>query len=186
EAERGTAAAFVCKFHGWTYDLRGRLARPGRVGLPHALEQFMDDRALGALPCETRHGFVWVVATPRAALDVASALGPLEPIFASLDLESRELVSRTTEVRASSWKRIVEAYLEAGATLSLPSSLFTSDDEGVSHIAVFPRAVDESVVIHTRLARRSGTAHGTDELRLEGLDDPIRLFHESIDRAIGI
>ena len=54
----GSATTFACRYHGWTCDLHGRLGRPGRVGLPPALEQFMGERALGEFPCETRHGYL--------------------------------------------------------------------------------------------------------------------------------
>ena len=190
--DRGTAASFVCKYHGWTYGLEGRLARPGRVGLPPALEQFMDDRALTSLPCETRHGFVWVVPTPRASIDIAAALGPLDDVLRSLDAASLDVADRASEVRASSWKHVVETYLDAGArAFVLPSSFLVPDERdsggALSHVAVYPRTVDESVVITTRLVPRSAGASraGVAAAALAALPAPSAdLFHAALDRAI--
>ena len=149
----GSAATFVCRYHGWTYDLQGRLGRPGRVGLPPVLEQFMGDRALGEFPCETRHGFVWVVPTARTTLDLAGALGAADEALGSLELEHRTVVSRTTETVGGNWKHVVESHASPGHVLLRPNSIIVPGDDLVTHLEVFPRAIDESLVVHTRLAR---------------------------------
>jgi phenylpropionate dioxygenase-like ring-hydroxylating dioxygenase large terminal subunit len=149
----GSATTFACRYHGWTYDLHGRLGRPGRVGLPPALEQFMGERALGEFPCETRHGFIWVVPTARTTLDVAGALGADDATLASLDLEVRTVVSRTTETLGANWKHVVASHAQPGRVLLRPNSLIVAGDDLVTHLEVFPTAIEESLVVHTRLAR---------------------------------
>jgi phenylpropionate dioxygenase-like ring-hydroxylating dioxygenase large terminal subunit len=42
--DRGNASSFACSFHGWTYDLQGRLR-----GVPHLQEAYYGDLDLGAL-----------------------------------------------------------------------------------------------------------------------------------------
>jgi nitrite reductase/ring-hydroxylating ferredoxin subunit len=69
-------AGVVCPYHGWTYKLDGALRH--RL---HA-EAFDDCSAaatnLVALPCEERHGLLWVVPTPEATIDVAAWLDGLD------------------------------------------------------------------------------------------------------------
>jgi phenylpropionate dioxygenase-like ring-hydroxylating dioxygenase large terminal subunit len=179
EDERGGADEFVCKYHGWKYDLVGRLRRPGRVSLPSAVQQFVDDCALVDLPCETRHGFVWVVPTSRVELDVARWLGELDAELTAIDLASHVVASRTTETVASNWKHVVESYVDRSA-LVLPSSLLVLAPESVTHLAVFPIGVDESLIVRTELAPPSAAGRVTRAApRLSA-----GAFHTALDRAI--
>jgi nitrite reductase/ring-hydroxylating ferredoxin subunit len=157
--ERGSAESFVCKFHAWRFELGGQLARPGRASLPRALEQFVDDRALLALPCEARHGFLWVVPTARTRIDVAASLGSsTDGALASLGLTDLVEVRREIETRPGNWKELTEALLDRarpGEVLPVfPSSALVIDASGVSLLSVFPESVDASTCVHTRLARR--------------------------------
>jgi phenylpropionate dioxygenase-like ring-hydroxylating dioxygenase large terminal subunit len=177
--EEGSTDSFVCRHHAWRYDLAGRLHRPGRVSLPAAAQQFVDDCALTRFPCATHHGFVWVLPSPRASLDVPSALGALDAAMSELDLASHVVVSRTTETRASNWKHVVEAYLP-DAALVFPSSLVSFHEDHVTHVAVFPSAIDESVVVQTTLAPTRAAAAATP--RVEHTEPSA--FHAAIDRLI--
>lgn len=207
--EQGTTESFVCKYHSWTYDLCGQLARPGRVSLPPALEQFMDDSALVDLPCETRHGFVWVVPTARAGIDVARWLGGVDAELASRGVAEHVVVSRSTTIRAANWKLAMDALLadpsgEGGRerrTLVFPSTVLIFHPDALSHIALFPHQVGEVTCVHTMLAP-SGHAQpheriaGEEELVLaeqiqstlqsDGIPpcEPNPGFHDKIDRAI--
>jgi hypothetical protein len=113
----------------------------------------MGERALGEFPCETRHGFIWVVPTARTTLDVAGALGADDATLASLDLESRLVASRTTETVSGNWKHVVASHVQPGRVLLRPNSLVVFGDDVVTHPEVFPTAIEESLVVHTRLAR---------------------------------
>jgi phenylpropionate dioxygenase-like ring-hydroxylating dioxygenase large terminal subunit len=178
--EEGSAESFVCRYHSWRYDLAGRLHRPGRVSLPAAAQQFVDDCALSSFPCAVRHGFVWVLAMPRASLDVPAALGELDGVMGAIDLASHVVVSRTTETRATNWKRVVEEHLPS-ASLVFPSSLFTFEGGSVSHLAVFPSAVDESTLVHTTLAPARGAP---PEAAQATPRTDAGAFHAAIDRTI--
>ena len=113
-AASGTAeprASVVCPYHGWTYKLDGALRH--RL---HA-EAFDDcpaaDTNLVALPCEERHGLLWVVPTPEATIDVAAWLDGLD---AELPFFGIEKLRHFRTIRAeypANWKLIVDAFLEA-------------------------------------------------------------------------
>ena len=104
-------ASVVCPYHGWTYKLDGALRH--RL---HA-EAFDDcpaaDTNLVALPCEERHGLLWVVPTPEATIDVAAWLDGLD---AELPFFGIEKLRHFRTIRAeypANWKLIVDAFLEA-------------------------------------------------------------------------
>jgi len=200
----GSAEKFVCKYHSWTYDLCGQLARPGRVSLPAALEQFMDDSSLVDLPCETRHGFVWVVPAARAGIDVARWLGEVDGELASRNVEAHVVVSRSTTVRAANWKLAMDALLGAGGEgseprrLVFPSSVLILHEGAISQVALFPHELGEVTCVHTTLAP---PGHDAPPLALEELalaeamqvtlasDErppwtPDGSFHAKIDRAL--
>jgi nitrite reductase/ring-hydroxylating ferredoxin subunit len=201
----GSAEKFVCKYHSWTYDLCGQLARPGRVSLPAALEQFMDESALVELPCETRHGFVWVVPAARAGIDVARWLGEVDAALGAREVAKHVVIRRSTTVRAANWKLAMDALL-AGERRALvfPSSVLITHADGatLSHVAVFPHEIDALTCVHTLLAPPTGTESpsrvdlGEEELasaesiqaRLRSDDlppwEPHGIFHGGIDRAI--
>lgn len=179
--EEGSAESFVCKYHAWRYDLGGRLYRPGRVSLPAAAQQFVDDCALVEFPCAVRHGFVWVLPTSRATLDVPGALGALDETLSALDLAGHVVVSRTVETRASNWKLVVEGFLPS-ATLVFPSSLLSFDGDSVTHWGVFPSAVDEAVVVRTKLA--ASPERGASPAATRVAHTEPAAFHAMIDHVI--
>lgn len=86
--KQGVTRSFTCILHGWSYDAEGnmgggvlaRLARDNPM-----LATLRTTNALTPLPCELRHGFVWVVPRPREAIDVAAFLGPLDLELAALE-----------------------------------------------------------------------------------------------------
>ena len=103
--------SIVCPYHGWTYRLDGPLR--------HRLhgEAFdacaASDESLVALPAEERHGLLWVVPTPGAAIDVASFLGGLDdelPFYGVAGLRPFRTIH--AEYPAN-WKLIIDAFLEA-------------------------------------------------------------------------
>ena len=107
----GNARRFTCPYHAWTYDSEGQL-----VGLPGARGFEEVDRAehgLVELPCEERHGLVWVVLTADAPIDVAAHLGPLDDELAGWGLATYEHLTERTFDSAVSWKAALEAFAES-------------------------------------------------------------------------
>lgn len=107
----GSARRFTCPYHAWVYDGEGAL-----VGLPGARGFEEVDRSttgLVALPCEERHGLVWVVLTAGAPLDLDAHLGPLDAELAEWDLAAHQHhVARELESDVS-WKAALEAFAES-------------------------------------------------------------------------
>lgn len=184
DEERGDAESFVCKLHAWRFDLCGKLARPGRTSLPQELEQFMDDRSLVDLPCESRHGFLWVVPTARAGIDIAASLGPsLDAELEALGLAELVEVRRQISTRPGNWKLLMETLLDharPGAVIPIfPSSVLVVTNEAVSHLAVFPATVDEVTCVHTQLARHAPATDAEREALADAwLDAGDVLFEE--------
>ncbi len=104
-------ASVVCPYHGWTYRLDGALRH--RLHAEAFDDRAVADTSLVELPGEERHGLLWVVPTPGAAIDVAAWLGGLDaemPFFGVGAL----LHFRTTRAEyPANWKLIVDAFLEA-------------------------------------------------------------------------
>lgn len=202
----GTAKAFVCPYHAWTYDLCGNL---GHVPLSRCFPTLeRDESALVELPCDVRHGFVWVM--PRASrepLRLAEWLGSFDDDLSAFALDRHVVFGRSESVRRANWKLVMDAFLEGyhvkslhqrtlsrffaedvvidfdgphvrsvGARRNLPEMMNTTKDawdlracttvfytlfpntilvfhpETVSHIALFPKSIDEVVFVHTMLA----------------------------------
>jgi phenylpropionate dioxygenase-like ring-hydroxylating dioxygenase large terminal subunit len=107
--------AFVCPYHGWSYDLTGRL-----VGVTDGAAFGDFDRAnhgLRQLAVEERYGLVWVVPTPfaagqDAAIGIDSYLGAVQPDLAGWDMTNWELQSSTAIHPRMNWKLVVDTFLE--------------------------------------------------------------------------
>jgi phenylpropionate dioxygenase-like ring-hydroxylating dioxygenase large terminal subunit len=102
--------AFVCPYHGWTYDLAGTLVHiPQAQGFPSC-----DPRRSGLVPLavQERHGLVWVVPTPGAALSIDAFLGPLADDLAAFGLERHVVPRKVVDRKRTNWKLIMEAFLE--------------------------------------------------------------------------
>jgi phenylpropionate dioxygenase-like ring-hydroxylating dioxygenase large terminal subunit len=97
----GCEKALVCRYHGWTYGLDGRLRHvPDEHGFPG-----LDKSARGLVPVATveRNGVVFVTQNGPG-----EPLGELPPLIGG---DFRLVVSTENEV-AANWKVIVEGFLE--------------------------------------------------------------------------
>ncbi|MBN9519046.1 Rieske 2Fe-2S domain-containing protein [bacterium] len=110
--ECGHATKLRCRYHGWTYDLAGRLR-----GTPEfdGVEEFAKD-ANGLVPVAVGEwgGLVWVHLT-EPAQPLAAFLGPLpawvegRSAFAGLEWKARQSYDL-----ACNWKVYVDNYLDGG------------------------------------------------------------------------
>jgi phenylpropionate dioxygenase-like ring-hydroxylating dioxygenase large terminal subunit len=104
-AGSGSTRAFVCRYHGWTYGLDGRLRHvPDEHGFP-GLEKHA--RGLVPLEAEERQGLVFVTQDPGLAPEDA-ALDELPPLLAP----SLRLVGSSERDVPANWKILVEGFLE--------------------------------------------------------------------------
>jgi phenylpropionate dioxygenase-like ring-hydroxylating dioxygenase large terminal subunit len=107
--------AFVCPYHGWSYDLTGRL-----LGISDGAAFGDIDRAshgLRQLAVEEKYGLVWVVPTPLAAgqdpaIDIDSYLGSVQPDLANWDMAGWELHTSVAIHPRMNWKLVVDTFLE--------------------------------------------------------------------------
>jgi len=112
----GSARTFVCKYHGWAYDLDGSL-RKVRGG-----DNFgsIDTSCFGLteVAVAERYGLVYVRATPLHVdprpIDLDDVLGGLAPQFAEWGFEAGLAAPQIHQpvVTASNWKLAVDGYLE--------------------------------------------------------------------------
>lgn len=95
--------ALVCPYHGWTYDLRGRL-----IHAPHAAAfgGACERRDLRRVAVEERHGLVWLGA------GVDGYLGELGADLAALGLDRAVAWRRSRTTRRCNWKLVIEAFLD--------------------------------------------------------------------------
>ena len=100
----------VCPYHGWTYDLRGRLKGvPGRTAYD-GLDA--DEWGLKSPELEIWHGFVFVRCRPGGP-GIAEIMAPWEETLAPYRLaEMRALGRITLRPREVNWKTIVENYAD--------------------------------------------------------------------------
>jgi choline monooxygenase len=107
----GKVSKLRCRYHGWTYDLTGKLR-----GTPEfdGVEEFCkDEQGLPALAVDTWGPFVFVhQGTPRQSL--ADFLKPLPERTANMRLEQMHFVGRKDYVLDCNWKVFVDNYQDGG------------------------------------------------------------------------
>ena len=102
-ADSGCANAFVCPYHGWTYELNGRLRH-----IPHA-EGFpgLDKQQHGLAPLHAleRNGMVFV---SQATVAPQADLAGLPEIIG----KDQKLYATSARVTEANWKIVLEGFLE--------------------------------------------------------------------------
>lgn len=106
----GRKKLFVCPYHAWSFKNDGSLMQVPR---PEGFENL--DRTkfgLAELPCEERHGLIWVVLDPHGTIDVATHLGKLDEELASYGMA--DMVMERDEILTydMNWKFVVDGFLE--------------------------------------------------------------------------
>ncbi len=100
------AKQLLCPFHGWVFDLEGRLAS---MPLKHAFEGMGDEaRGLIRVPVAERHGMVFVRVRPLEGggeeLDLEDFLGPIGPLLDALQLDTLRLIRADRIEAHTNWK----------------------------------------------------------------------------------
>jgi phenylpropionate dioxygenase-like ring-hydroxylating dioxygenase large terminal subunit len=106
---RGKCARFTCQYHGWTYANDGRL-----VGIAERRTFGEVDKSslhLTELPCEEIAGMIFVILTPRLAIDVRTWLGGMLPDLEALRLDTW-YYHGAKELVGANWKVAYDGYLE--------------------------------------------------------------------------
>jgi phenylpropionate dioxygenase-like ring-hydroxylating dioxygenase large terminal subunit len=102
----------VCPYHGWTYELDGRLRHiplleEGFPGIDCAKQSLVE------LPSAVRAGLIWVLPTAEADMDIDAYLGPMAAELEYLIPPGFTLFKRFESTRKANWKLVVDAFLEA-------------------------------------------------------------------------
>ncbi|WP_181781171.1 aromatic ring-hydroxylating oxygenase subunit alpha [Pseudonocardia pini] len=108
---QGRCRLLSCPYHRWSYNLDGSLRTMTRADTVGDVDPA--DRALVPLPCEERHGLVWVVDNATAELDVAKWLGPeMDAILAALAIDRHVVFESTTFDEPVNWKVMQDGFLD--------------------------------------------------------------------------
>ena len=107
--------AFVCPYHGWSYDLTGRL-----VGITDGAAFGDIDKSkhgLRRLKLVEKYGLIWVVPTAlqdgeEASLDIDPYLGALRVDLSGWDMQGWELHSSEPVRPRMNWKLVIDTFLE--------------------------------------------------------------------------
>jgi phenylpropionate dioxygenase-like ring-hydroxylating dioxygenase large terminal subunit len=111
----GNARAFVCPYHGWTYDSAGKLLgttdKVGFAGIDLA------KHGLVRLPAAEHHGMLFVRPKPvrdgeGVAIEIDGELGALAPDLEALRLASYPLFSTDRVAPRINWKFAIDTFLE--------------------------------------------------------------------------
>jgi choline monooxygenase len=106
----GKATRLRCRYHGWTYDLAGRLR-----GVPEfdGVGDFCrEDQGLAELSVATWGPLVFVSQSPRQ--DLGPFLTPLPGHVSTREFEGLHFVGRRVYELACNWKVFVDNYLDGG------------------------------------------------------------------------
>src|SRR5262249_44099849 len=107
----GKASRLRCRYHGWTYDLAGRLR-----GVPEfdGVADFpREANGLVEMAVAVWGPLVWV-HPGRPPSPLADALAPMPERLAGLGIEALRFVARREFVLACNWKVYVDNYLDGG------------------------------------------------------------------------
>lgn len=173
----GNARRHSCPYHGWAYNSKGEL-----VGMPLAERNAGLDYAqygLVELPSEERHGLVWAILTPGAAIDVARHLGPVDAQIAALGMDTMHYRNALPyEPIGANWKCVAEGVVEALHVPFVHRSTFNvvpgSDDERFAAPTAVDLAIYDRFGPHLRYCLPLFGRDGIEDLRARmAADEPI-------------
>ena len=136
----GNSKYFTCPYHAWSYDTKGQLVTMPLRNRYADLE--LSELSLVELPCEERHGLVWVVMTAGAAIDVAAHLGELDHEIGSLGIEKMRYYSSLPEAHMNTnWKAVSEGVVEGLHVPYVHASTFNLNPQAFSVDLSFYEAI---------------------------------------------
>jgi choline monooxygenase len=108
---QGQATRLRCPYHGWTYDLTGRLR--GTPEFDGVADFCREDNGLVPLAVQCWGPLVFVHEQP-ATMPLAEFLAPLPERTAALEIYKLRFVERRDYELACNWKVFVDNYLDGG------------------------------------------------------------------------
>lgn len=108
----GSKKMFTCGYHGWAYGGDGSLKSVSGAATFGDLDK--DCNGLVELPCEERHGLVWVVDSAEATIDMADWLGPeVDTAFEAYGLAGFVCYERELLDEPINWKVLMDAFVDS-------------------------------------------------------------------------
>jgi len=163
----GRGSRFVCPWHSWTYDDRGRIA-----GLPDraSFESLrLEQRGLTPLAAHERHGVLLVLPTPGRSFDPDDVLRGIGPELEKFSLGAMHRVD-TREMRvAANWKLTVDTGMEVYHVAFLHKD--TVGPRTIGNTQTF-----ETFGLHQRMAIPSPTILALRDLPESEWGDPMQHF----------
>lgn len=102
---------FSCPYHGWTYDLEGKL-----IGVPFGKEGFdsIDRDALGLRPLDVqeKYGMIFVMPNPDKTFDIDQVLGGLQERLSGFGFEDHYYLGAKQVFTNFSWKLNMDTFHE--------------------------------------------------------------------------
>jgi choline monooxygenase len=108
----GKATRLRCRYHGWTYDLTGRLR--GTPEFDGVADFCKEDNGLAPLAVDSWGPLVFVHQPPKCDTSLQQLLEPLQRRTTGLGLEQLRFVARREYEVACNWKVYVDNYLDGG------------------------------------------------------------------------
>ncbi|WP_110208459.1 aromatic ring-hydroxylating oxygenase subunit alpha [Nocardioides daejeonensis] len=109
--ECGKRRLFSCPYHRWSYDIDGTLRTITRETTVGELDK--SELGMVELPCEERHGFIWVIDRAGVEIDVAKWLGPeMDAILSTYDLAGLNCIRMEAFDEPINWKIMQDAFLD--------------------------------------------------------------------------
>jgi choline monooxygenase len=110
----GKCSRFRCRYHGWTYDLAGRLR--GTPEFEGVADFRREEQGLVELDVDTWGPLIWVRPKDRGGNSpgLAEFLAPLPERTAGLGLQALRFVERREYEVGCNWKVYVDNYLDGG------------------------------------------------------------------------
>jgi choline monooxygenase len=107
----GKASRLRCRYHGWTYDLRGNLR--GTPEFDGVADFRREDNGLAPLAVDTWGPIAWTRVSPKNQ-SLAEFLAPLPKLTEPLELPRLQFVERREYDVACNWKVYVDNFLDGG------------------------------------------------------------------------
>ena len=109
DAPQGSRKTFVCPYHGWVYELDGRLK--AARDMQSKADFDTADYALKRAQCTVFEGLIFINCDQQAA-PFRPALDTIEPALRPYGLPSAKIAHRQVYEVAANWKLALENYLE--------------------------------------------------------------------------
>ncbi|CAN5774297.1 hypothetical protein BH11PSE8_BH11PSE8_28840 [soil metagenome] len=110
-AQAKPCKSLVCPYHGWAYELDGRLRHRLHAETFDGIDP--DTLNLIELPCDEAGGLIFVKRSPGPAFSAAAFLQGLDTHLLWLGLADMKLFRKVDRVYDANWKLTVDAFLEA-------------------------------------------------------------------------